>query len=106
MENMSWVLLGGIASLVATVCTIAGFLLGRKKEAVEEGQKEGSVSADLSYIKHTMTDLKISVEKLDNKIDNNQEKLNNDYKQLLIEVTKLKENTKELQIRIEKLEQQ
>ena len=61
MENMSWVLLGGIASLVATVCTIAGFLLGRKKEAVEEGQKEGSVSADLSYIKHTMTDLKISV---------------------------------------------
>lgn len=106
MDNMSWVLLGGIASLVATVCTIAGFLLGRKKEAVEEGQKEGSVSADLSYIKHTMTDLKISVEKLDNKIDNNQEKLNNDYKQLLIEVTKLKENTKELQIRIEKLEQQ
>lgn len=105
MENMSWILLVGLASFIGTLCTIAGFLLGRKKEALEKGQKEGSVSADLKYIKDTMTDLKVSVEKLDIKIDNNQEKINTDYKNLLVEVTKLKESDKELHMRVDKLEQ-
>lgn len=105
MENMSWGLLVGVASLIATLCTIAGFLLGRKKEAVAEGQQDGTVQSDIKYIRTTMTDLKISVEKLDNKIDSNQEKLNNEYKQLLIEVIRLKELSKELQNRIDKLEE-
>lgn len=104
MENMSWVLLVGIASLIATLCTIAGFLLGRRKEAVEQGQQEGSFTADIKYIKTTMTDLKATVDKLDTKIDTNQEKLNDEYKQLLIEVIKLKEISSELQQRIAKLE--
>lgn len=104
MENMSWVLLVGISSLIATICAIVGFFLGRKKEAVAEGQREGSFGADITYIKHTMTDLKISVERLDNKIDSNQEKLNEDYKLLLVEVTKLKESSKDLHSRVERLE--
>ena len=104
MENISWGLLVGMASLIATLCTIAGFLLGRRKEAVAEGQQDGTFKADITYIKNTMTDLKTSVEKLDNKIDSNQEKLNNEYKQLLVEVVKLKESSAEMQQRIGKLE--
>lgn len=104
MENMSWGLLVGMASLIATLCTIAGFLLGRRKEAVAEGQQDGTFKADITYIKNTMTDLKTSVEKLDNKIDSNQEKLNDEYKQLLVEVVKLKEASAEMQQRIGKLE--
>lgn len=105
MENVSWGLLVGLASLIATLCTIAGFLLGRKKEAVAKGQQDGTFQSDIKYIKTTMTDLKVSVEKLDNKIDSNQEKLNNEYKQLLIEVIRLKELSKELQSRLDKLEE-
>lgn len=104
MENISWGLLVGMASLIATLCTIAGFLLGRRKEAVAEGQQDGTFKADITYIKNTMTDLKTSVEKLDNKIDSNQEKLNDEYKQLLVEVVKLKESSAEMQQRIGKLE--
>ena len=104
MENMSWGLLVGIASLIATLCTIAGFLLGRRKEAVAEGQQDGTFKADITYIKNTMTDLKTSVEKLDNKIESNQEKLNDEYKQLLVEVVKLKEASAEMQQRVGKLE--
>lgn len=104
MENMSWGLLVGMASLIATLCTIAGFLLGRRKEAVAEGQQDGTFKADITYIKNTMTDLKTSVEKLDNKIDSNQEKLNDEYRQLLVEVVKLKEASSEMQQRIGKLE--
>ena len=104
MENMSWGLLVGIASLIATFCTIAGFLLGRRKEAVAEGQQDGTFKSDITYIKNTMTDLKTSVEKLDNKIESNQEKLNDEYKQLLVEVVKLKEASNEMQQRIGKLE--
>ena len=104
MENMSWGLLVGMASLIATLCTIAGFLLGRRKEAVAEGQQDGTFKADITYIKNTMTDLKTSVEKLDNKIDSNQEKLNDEYRQLLVEVVKLKEASAEMQQRIGKLE--
>lgn len=104
MENISWGLLVGMASLIATLCTIAGFLLGRRKEAVAEGQQDGTFKADITYIKNTMTDLKTSVEKLDNKIDSNQEKLNDEYKQLLVEVVKLKESSAEMQQRIVKLE--
>lgn len=104
MENMSWGLLVGLASLIATLCTIAGFLLGRRKEAVAEGQQDGTFKADITYIKNTMTDLKTSVEKLDNKIESNQEKLNDEYKQLLVEVVKLKEASNEMQQRIGKLE--
>ena len=104
MENMSWGLLVGVASLIATLCTIAGFLLGRRKEAVAEGQQDGTFKADITYIKNTMTDLKTSVEKLDNKIESNQEKLNDEYKQLLVEVVKLKEVSTEMQQRIGKLE--
>lgn len=105
MENMSWGLLIGISGFVATACTIAGFFIGRKKEAIKEGEREGSFSADLSYIKHTMTDLKISVEKLDNKIDNNNEKINHEYTQLLIQVTQLSENFNNLNARVCKLEE-
>ena len=104
MENMSWGLLVGMASLIATLCTIAGFLLGRRKEAIAEGQQDGTFKADITYIKNTMTDLKTSVEKLDNKIDSNQEKLNDEYRQLLVEVVKLKEASSEMQQRIGKLE--
>ena len=104
MENMSWGLLVGMASLIATLCTIAGFLLGRRKEAIAEGQQDGTFKADITYIKNTMTDLKTSVEKLDNKIDSNQEKLNDEYRQLLVEVVKLKEASTEMQQRISKLE--
>ena len=104
MENMSWGLLVGLASLIATLCTIAGFLLGRRKEAIAEGQQDGTFKSDITYIKNTMTDLKTSVEKLDNKIESNQEKLNDEYKQLLVEVVKLKEASNEMQQRIGKLE--
>lgn len=104
MENMSWGMIVSITGLISTVCAIAGFLIGRRKEAVTEGQQDGTIKTDISYIKETITDLKSSVEKLDNKIDSNQEKLNGEYKQLLVEVTRLKESTIDLQNRISKLE--
>lgn len=104
MENMSWGLLVSISGLIATICTITGFFLGRKKEALKEGEREGLFSADISYIKNTMTDLKISVEKLDNKIDNNNEKINHEYTKLLIQVTQLIENYNNLNTRVHKLE--
>lgn len=89
MDGISFTQLISLISVMGVICSILGFLIGRKKDNIQVGQKEGLVSADILYIKNAINDLKNSVDRMDNKIDSNQEKLSKEYRDLLILVTKI-----------------
>lgn len=100
MENISVGQLIGIISAISVLCSILGFIIGRKKDSVAQGNKEGTIVTDITYIKDNMTDIKVSIEKLNAKIDTNHEKTSNEYKELLVKITKLESQVLNLETRI------
>lgn len=104
MDGMSWGVLAALVALVCSFCSIASFLLGRKKQAQDAGKQEGSVATDLKYIKETIKDTTKSLEALTIKLDTQDKQREQDYRDLLVQITELKSSYKSMHIRVDELQ--
>ena len=106
MEALTW---GGIAATLAlccSLCSVASFYFGRRKAATDDAQEEGSLKTDIKYIKETMRDTTKSLEALSLKLDSQDKQRENDYRDLLVQITELKASYKSLQIRVDAMSKQ
>lgn len=103
MEGLSWGAVVAIVALLCSICSIASFLLGRRKVAQDEGKQEGSLATDLKYIKETMKDTTKSLDALTVKLDAQNKQREEDYRDLLVQITELKASYKSLHIRVDNI---
>lgn len=104
MEGLTWGALAAVVALLCSICSVASFLLGRRKVAQDEGKEEGSLKTDLKYIKETVRDTTRSLDALALKLDAQDKQREEDYRQMLIQLTELKSSYKSLHIRMDNLE--
>lgn len=104
MEGVSWGAVVAIVSLCCSLCSVASFMLGRKKVAEEDGKEEGTLATDLKYIKETIKDTTKSLETLNAKLDAQNKQREEDYRALLVSFTELKASYKSLHIRVDELQ--
>lgn len=97
---------GFIACIVlcSTICGIASFLAGRKKSVQDDGEKEGNIETDIQYIKESIKDTAKSIETLTLKMETSDNKREEDYRALLVQLTELKSGYKSLYIRVDNIE--
>lgn len=103
MEGLSWGAVVAVVALCCSICSIASFLIGRKNAAKDQGQKEGSLKTDIQYIKETIRDTTKSLDALSIKLDAQDKKREEDYRDMLIQLTELKSNYKSLHIRVDEM---
>ena len=110
MEGLTWGAVVAVVALCCSLCSIAAFLLGRRKAAQDEGKEEGSLKTDIQYIKDTIRDTTKSsrkktksLENLSLKLDTQDKQREEDYRQLLIQITELKSSYKSLHIRVDEM---
>lgn len=104
MEGLTFASLCAAAVLLSTVCSIASFLLGRKKAAVEDGQHSGSLKTDVQYIKETLKDTAKTMEQLTIKLEAADKQREEDYRQMLVSLTELKSSYKSLHTRVDAMQ--
>lgn len=104
MEGISWGAVVAIVAFCCSLCSIASFLLGRRKIAQDEGKEEGTVATDLKYIKETIKDTTKSLEALTGKLDSQNKQREEDYRDLLVKFTELKSSYKSLHIRVDEIQ--
>ena len=98
---------GAVVAVVAfccSLCSVASFLLGRKKIALDEGKEEGTLATDLRYIKDTIKDTTKSLEALTTKLDAQGKQREADYRELLVKFTELKVSYDSLCNRVDTME--
>ena len=103
MEGLTWGAVVAFVALCCSLCSIAAFLLGRRKAAQDEGKEEGSLKTDIQYIKDTIRDTTKSLDALSLKLDAQDKQREEDYRQLLIQITELKSSYKSLHIRVDEM---
>lgn len=91
-------------TLCSTICSLAAFLIGRKRAAQNEGEKEGNIKTDIQYIKESIKDTAKSIETLSMKMETSDNKREEDYRALLVQLTELKSNYKSLYTRVDNIE--
>lgn len=105
IENVTWPAVAAVLALVVALCSIASFYIGRQKASHEDGEEEGGLRTDIKYIKDTVRDQTKSIEHLSTKIDEQSQKNEQDYRDLLVRFTELKSSYKSLHIRVDTMEQ-
>lgn len=103
MDGLSWGAVVAVVALCCSLCSIASFLLGRRKVAQDEGKQEGSLATDLKYIKETIKDTTKSLDALNVKLDAQSKQREADYRDLLVQLTELKASYKSLHIRVDNI---
>ena len=103
MEGLSWGAVVAVVAFCCSLCSVASFLLGRRKVAQDEGKQEGSLATDLQYIKETMKDTTKSLESLSTKLDEQNKQREEDYRDLLVKFTELKSSYKSLHTRVDEI---
>lgn len=103
MEGLTWGAVVAVVALCCSLCSIASFFLGRRKAAQEEGKDEGSLKTDIQYIKDTIRDTTKSLDALSLKLDTQDKQREEDYRQMLIQITDLKSSYKSLHIRVDEM---
>ena len=103
MEGLNWGAVVAVVALCCSLCSIAAFFLGRRKAAQEEGKEEGSLKTDIQYIKDTIRDTTKSLDALSLKLDTQDKQREEDYRQMLIQITDLKSSYKSLHIRVDEM---
>ena len=103
MEGLNWGAVVAVVALCCSLCSIISFLLGRRKAAQDEGKEEGSLKTDIQYIKDTIRDTTKSLDALSLKLDAQDKQREEDYRQLLIQITELKSSYKSLHIRVDEM---
>lgn len=106
MDGLTLASIIACISLCSTVCGVVSFYIGRRKAATEQGQKDGSLQTDLRYIKESVRDTTKSIDQLTAKLSASDKAREEDYRQMLIQVTELKSSYKSLHIRVDNLEKQ
>lgn len=104
MDGLTWAAVIAVLTLCCSGCSIASFLLGRKKAAEQEGEEEGGLKKDLQYIKDNIRDTTKSLDSLSLKLDAQDKQREQDYRQMLVELTELKSSYKSLHIRVDELQ--
>lgn len=104
MEGLSWGAVVAVVALCCSLCSVASFLLGRRKVAQDEGKEEGTLATDLKYIKETIKDTTKSLDALGVKLDAQSKQREEDYRDLLVKFTELKSSYKSLHIRVDELQ--
>lgn len=104
MENISLSQVYAVLTFMVACSSIAGFYLGRRKEATAEGRSKGSLETDINYIKQSMDDMKMTVEKLDRKLDESRKESDAQIRELLINYAELNASYKSLHKRVDGLE--
>ena len=103
MEGLSWGAVVAVVAFCCSLCSVASFLLGRRKIAQDEGKQEGTLATDLKYIKETIRDTTKSLEALNVKLDAQNKQREEDYRDLLVQLTELKASYKSLHIRVDNI---
>lgn len=99
--------LGGLIAVLGvfvSLCSIASFYFGRKKAASDDARETGGIMTDLKYIKESVERTSKTVDTLSTKMDTTDQKRENEYRELLVEFTKLQQSHKSLQHRVESIE--
>lgn len=97
MEGLTVMGVVGLIGLVATICSLASFYLGRKKAASDEGARDGELHADIKYIKQQLKDNTEAMEKMTNRLEQVDNKREEDFRQLLVKCTELETKYEGLQ---------
>lgn len=103
MDGMSWGAVVAVVAFCCSLCSVASFILGRRKVAQDEGKEEGSLATDLKYIKETIKDTTKSLEALNVKLDAQNKLREEDYRDLLVQLTELKASYKSIHIRVDEM---
>lgn len=103
MDELSWGAVVAVVALCCSLCSVASFLLGRRKVAQDEGKHEGTLATDLKYIKETIRDTTKALDSLNVKLDAQNKQREQDYRDLLVELTELKASYKSLHIRVDNI---
>ena len=103
MDGLSWGAVVAVVALCCSLCSVASFLLGRRKVAQDEGKQEGTLATDLKYIKETIKDTTKSLDALSVKLDAQSKQREDDYRDLLVQLTELKASYKSLHIRVDNI---
>lgn len=101
--EISLAIIFSVVSLVATICSIASFIIARKKDAKAEGRKEiegdieikttlSSIGADNQYIKRRIDDVLLEQRETNKTLDAHGERL-----------TRVEESTKQAHRRLDEL---
>ena len=103
MEGITW---GGIVALLGVCtsgCSVAAFFIGRRKAATDAAKEDTKMSLDLQYIKDTLRETTKSIDKLVTKMDAQHEAREQQYREMLVEFTKLKSSYTALHNRLDAL---
>lgn len=101
--------LGGLIvalGIFVSLCSILSFYFGRKKATSDDARETGGIMTDLKYIKESVEKTSQSLEDLSKKMDNTDKKREDEYRELLVEFTKLQQSHKSLQYRVQNLEEE
>lgn len=82
-----------IIGIFVSLTTLVSFVLTRKEKSENKGEEHGEMVQDIKYIKQTQTDIMVGQKEISSKLDGTKER-----------VTRLEEQTKMLDKRIQKLE--
>lgn len=104
MDGLSWGAVVAVVAFCCSLCSVASFLLGRRKVAEDEGKEEGTLATDLKYIKETIRDTTKSLDALSVKLDAQNKQREADFRDLLIQFTELKASYKSLHIRVDEVQ--
>lgn len=99
--------IGGLVAVLGifvSICSIASFYLGRKKAASDDAREAGGLMTDLKYIKESVEKTSRAVDNLSHKMDETDQKREKEYRELLVEFTKLQQSHKSLEHRVHDLE--
>lgn len=90
MEGLTWAAVAAVLALVVSGCSVASFYFGRRKAATDDAEKQGGLKTDLQYIKDTVRDNVKSVEGLAAKLDSHSKQREEEYRDMLVQITELK----------------
>lgn len=83
----------GVVGLLVSVLSVISFISSNKEASKRDGSKDGEMANDIKYIKNTQQDIIVSQKEISNKLDKNNER-----------VTRLEEQVKIHESRLDKLE--
>ena len=93
-----------VLGIFVSLSSIASFYFGRKKAASDEARETGGIMTDLRYIKESVERTSRAVDNLSTKMDTTDHKREDEYRELLVEFTKLQQSHKSLEHRVENIE--
>lgn len=82
-----------VVGLLVSVLSVISFVSSNKEKSKQDGNKDGEMANDIRYIKNTQQDIIVSQKEISNKLDTNNER-----------VTRLEEQVKVHESRLDKLE--